>query len=71
MINLLGTTQTGAYRIFVFPRSKHRPDSFYKSGEEQRMISPAALDLSGVVVAPRKQDFDRVTDAERPGFFRK
>ena len=69
MINLLGTTQAGAYRIFVFPRSKHRPDSFYKSGEEQRMISPAALDLAGVVVAPRKQDFDRVTDVEMSGIF--
>lgn len=69
MINLMATVREGKTRIYVFPRSKHRPESFFKTGEAQRMISPAALDLAGIVVAPRRVDFDRLTDSELGGIF--
>ena len=69
MINLLGTMQNGTRKMFIFPRSKHRPQSFFKRGDDQRMISPAALDLAGVVVAPRHEDFERLTEDELAGIF--
>lgn len=69
MINLVSTVYDGKIRIYVFPRSKHRPESFFKTGDAQRMISPAALDLAGMVVAPRRDDFDRLTDSELGGIF--
>src|SRR5678815_5669936 len=69
MINLVATVREGKTRIYAFPRSKHRPESFFKTGEAQRMISPAALDLAGMVVAPRRVDFDRLTDSELGGIF--
>ena len=48
------------WSLIVFLRSKHRPESFYKKDPERLLISPAAIDLGGVLVVPRKEDFDRV-----------
>ena len=48
----------------IFPRSKHRPDCYYAEGEEQLMISPGALDMCGLFITPREQDFKALT-AER------
>lgn len=47
----------------VFPRSKHRPDCYYKEGEEQLLISPGALDMGGLLITPRQTDFERLTPA--------
>ena len=48
----------------IFPRKKHRPDCYYAEGEEQLLISPGALDMSGLIITPREEDFRRLT-AER------
>ena len=48
----------------IFPRSKHRPDCYYAEGKEQLMISPGALDMCGLFITPREQDFKAMT-AER------
>ena len=45
----------------IFPRSKHRPDCYYAEGSEQLLISPGALDLCGLLITPREQDFKAIT----------
>lgn len=45
--------------IVVIPRKAHRP-SFYGTGEGQMLVSPAALECAGVMIAPRKEDFERI-----------
>ncbi len=40
----------------VFPRKKHRPDCY-----EQLMVSPGALDMGGMLITPREQDFRSIT----------
>ncbi|MBO7168021.1 MAG: DUF4922 domain-containing protein, partial [Bacteroidaceae bacterium] len=45
----------------IFPRSKHRPDCYYAEGKEQLMISPGALDMCGLFITPREQDFNALT----------
>ncbi len=45
----------------VFPRAKHRPDCYYAQGEEQLLVSPGALDMCGLLVTPREEDFCRIT----------
>ena len=45
----------------IFPRSKHRPDCYYADGKDQLMISPGALDMCGLFITPRQQDFDALT----------
>lgn len=46
----------------VFPRSKHRPDCYFAEGSEQMLISPGALDMAGVIVTTRQEDFDKITE---------
>ena len=45
----------------VFPRSKHRPECYYKEGGEQLLVSPGALDMGGLIITPRETDFLRLT----------
>ena len=45
----------------ILPRRKHRPDCYFEKGKKQMMVSPGALDMGGMLITPRKEDFDRMT----------
>ncbi len=45
----------------LFPRSKHRPYCYYAEGEEKLLISPGALDMGGLFITPREEDFHKLT----------
>ena len=61
MVNVLGSYQDGAWRILVFPRTRHRPSFFFAEGEKRILISPAAVDVGGVSVTPLEEDFKKIT----------
>ncbi len=42
----------------VFPRKRHRP-SCYK--DSSLLISPGALDMGGLIITPREEDFKKIT----------
>ena len=46
--------------IFI-PRRKHRPACYFLDGEAQRLVSPGTLDMCGLVITPRREDFDALT----------
>jgi len=56
-MNLLCSFQEDIWRIIIFPRTKHRPDSYFKTGEEQILVSPASIDMGGLIITPREKDF--------------
>ncbi|MBI5463457.1 MAG: DUF4922 domain-containing protein [Ignavibacteriales bacterium] len=60
MLNAICTYRDGVWRLIVFLRSKHRPESYFKEGAEQLFVSPAAVDIGGLIVTPREQDFERL-----------
>lgn len=61
LVNLICTYDFEfGWGVIIFLRSKHRPESFFKEDSEKLLISPAAIDLGGVVVTPREEDFKRV-----------
>lgn len=62
MLNILAYWEAGKYVVHVFPRIKHRPDCFFAEGEGQVMMSPASVDMGGVWITPRKEDFDKMDD---------
>ena len=64
MMNILCTYEAPVWRLWIFPRRTHRPTQYYEEGDKQRLISPGAIDLSGVVPLPRKSDFERFTKEE-------
>lgn len=43
-------------RFVIIPRRRHRP-SFYGTDKGQMLVSPASIDLAGIMVAPRMEDF--------------
>jgi hypothetical protein len=61
MINLVIACRGNQWELILFPRAKHRPDCFHDRGDGQFLISPGAIDMAGVVVVPRKTDYERMT----------
>jgi len=60
MMNILVSFENDKWRIFVLPRKVFRPDCFFAEGENQVMISPAAVEMGGVFITAREEDFDKV-----------
>lgn len=56
-VNIFCTSETNVPQLTIIPRRQHRPD-FY--GEDGMLISPASIDLAGVIVAPRLADFENI-----------
>ena len=67
LLNLVLTYDANAWTVYLFPRAKHRPACYYAEGDEQLTISPAGIDLTGVLVVPDPNHFARLTthDVER------
>ena len=59
-INLLCQCHASHWRVILFPRRKHRPDVFFKEGNEKILISPASVDMGGLIVTPVEKDFHTV-----------
>ncbi len=51
------------YTVLVFPRAKHRPDAFYLEGDGCLAISPAVVEMGGIMVTPLEKDFERLDGA--------
>ena len=64
MMNVISWREENDFLTVVFPRKKHRPDCYYKEGDEQLLVSPGALDMAGLLITPREEDF-RKLDAEK------
>ena len=60
-MNIVCWQQEGEVITLVFPRAKHRPACYTAQGEEQLLISPGALDMCGLLITPREEDFRRLT----------
>ena len=52
------------WTTIVFPRLKHRPDCYFAEGDASRLVSPGALDMAGVLILARKEDYDSITGDE-------
>ena len=48
------------WRVIIFLRSKHRSSHYFLKGENQIVLSPAAIDLSGVCILPVENDFNKI-----------
>lgn len=61
MMNIIVSYENGEWRVLLFPREKHRPSFFFEEGEKRILVSPAAVDLGGVLTMPREEDFTKIT----------
>ncbi|MBE6268652.1 MAG: DUF4922 domain-containing protein [Bacteroidales bacterium] len=53
--------ESEGWTTIVIPRGKHRPDCYFAEDGCRRIISPGALDMAGVIIAARREDFDSIT----------
>ncbi len=62
MMNIIAWRKGDEYVSVVIPREKHRPEAYFAEGEAQVLVSPGALDMSGLIITPREEDFRKLTD---------
>ncbi|MPM06932.1 hypothetical protein SDC9_53235 [bioreactor metagenome] len=60
MLNIVTWFEQDKWIVCVFPREVHRPACFFAEGDDNILISPASVDLSGVCVLPQEKDFDKI-----------
>ena len=58
------TDEKRGFTVAYIPRDKHRPSCYTAEGETQRLVSPGALDMAGLIVTPRREDFENLTEEE-------
>ncbi|MCH5310514.1 MAG: DUF4922 domain-containing protein [Prevotella sp.] len=61
MMNIVAWRSGEEQLTVVLPRKKHRPDCYYAEGVEQMIISPGALDMAGLFIVPRREDYNKIT----------
>ena len=57
MINLLGWFDNCQWTVCLFPRRTRRPRQFYAEGTEKILFSPGCVDMAGLIISPREEDF--------------
>jgi hypothetical protein len=67
LINIAVTCNQLGWTVYFFPRGKHRPHVFH-TGE--LTVSPASIDLCGILVVPMERDFARITGDDIASIFR-
>ncbi len=70
MVNVMASHRAGEYRLVVFPRKKHRPSGFFLDGEEKITVSPAVVDMAGLVITPVEKDYLSLDAAKMEDIYR-
>jgi hypothetical protein len=70
MVNVMGIYKKKRWRLAVFPRSKHRPDVFFREGDARIVVSPGIIDMAGILVTPVKKDFERLEASSVESIYR-
>ena len=60
MMNIVSWRAGDDFLSVVFLRKKHRPDCYYATDDTQLLVSPGALDMAGLLIMPRRDDFDTI-----------
>lgn len=70
MINVIVQYNEGNLRFHIFPRAKHRPEAFFKTGANRILVSPAVIEMGGVIITPVEKDFERLGESDVIGIYR-
>jgi hypothetical protein len=69
MVNVAGFYDK-SWLVALFPRQKHRPDVFYREGDERIVVSPGVVEMAGVLVTPMEKDFELLDAATVEAIYR-
>lgn len=69
MLNIIASYSGGFWTIHIIPRKTHRPTQFFAEGDNKILLSPASVDIGGVVITPREEDFIKITKQDISDIF--
>lgn len=64
MLNIIVDYNANGWQVVFIPREKHRPDCFYEEGDSSLLISPGAVEMGGVLITAREEDFFKITSQD-------
>lgn len=70
MVNIVAAHVDETWRIIMFPRAKHRPAAFFADDDARVLVSPAVVEMAGLVVTPLEKDFERIDAAAIEAIYR-
>ncbi|MFO7934691.1 MAG: DUF4922 domain-containing protein [Bacteroidales bacterium] len=69
MLNMLAYFIEDRWQIFIFPREKHRPWQYFEKGDKNILLSPAAIDMGGLLIIPLEKDFRKISKDDIKSIF--
>jgi hypothetical protein len=69
MMNIAGFHREMKWYVFIFPRKKHRPEAFFREGNDRVLVSPGAIDMGGLLITPVEKDFERLDATTVEGIY--
>ena len=60
MMNVCCCYVEGKWLLFIFPRRAFRPWQYEAEGEKQLLVSPATVEMGGIMVVPVEEHFNRI-----------
>ncbi len=64
MLNIIVYHTNAIWTVHIIPRRKHRPACYFAEGEERILLSPASVDIGGVFITPREEDFNKMNASD-------
>lgn len=64
MMNILSSFIGNEWRVIIFPREKQRPSHFFRDGEDNIVVGLATVEMGGILVLPREEDFNKITKTD-------
>ncbi|PKN38887.1 MAG: hypothetical protein CVU62_01415 [Deltaproteobacteria bacterium HGW-Deltaproteobacteria-2] len=59
-LNIICDYSGKRWRLAVFLRQKHRPNSYFAEGKDRIFISPGAVDMAGFVITPLLDNYNQL-----------
>jgi len=70
MMNIIVSYYNNSWKVILFPRGVHRPKQYFDPEEKRILLSPAAVDMGGVLITPLEKDFNKITKDDIVNIFR-
>jgi hypothetical protein len=61
MMNIVCSYEEKIWYTFIFPRAAFRPWQYSAKGDDQLMVSPATVEMSGIFITPIETHFEKIT----------
>jgi hypothetical protein len=70
MLNIIAYHTGDKWIVHIIPRKVHRPACYFAGGDEKILLSPASVDLGGVFITPREEDYEKISVTDIAGILK-